>query len=43
MGRAALELLLARVDGRQTREVRLVEPTLVARSSSGPPPAAAAR
>jgi DNA-binding LacI/PurR family transcriptional regulator len=38
MGRAALELLLSRVDGRRRREVRLVEPTLVARSSSGPPP-----
>jgi DNA-binding LacI/PurR family transcriptional regulator len=38
MGRAALELLLSRVDGRQTREVRLVEPTLVARASSGPAP-----
>jgi DNA-binding LacI/PurR family transcriptional regulator len=38
MGRAALELLLERVDGRQKREVRLVEPTLVARSSSGPAP-----
>ena len=38
MGRAALALLLQRVDGRQTREVRLVEPTLVARASSGPPP-----
>jgi DNA-binding LacI/PurR family transcriptional regulator len=38
MGRAALQLLLERVDGRQTREVRLVEPTLVARSSSGPAP-----
>jgi DNA-binding LacI/PurR family transcriptional regulator len=36
MGQAALKLLLERVDGRQTREVRLVEPTLVARSSSGP-------
>jgi DNA-binding LacI/PurR family transcriptional regulator len=38
MGRAALELLLTRAEGRQTREVRLVEPTLVARSSSGPAP-----
>jgi DNA-binding LacI/PurR family transcriptional regulator len=38
MGQAALQLLLERVDGRQTREVRLVEPTLVARSSSGPAP-----
>jgi DNA-binding LacI/PurR family transcriptional regulator len=38
MGQAALKLLLERVDGRQEREVRLVEPSLVARSSSGPPP-----
>lgn len=38
MGRAALELLLARLDGRQKREVRLIEPTLVPRSSSGPAP-----
>jgi DNA-binding LacI/PurR family transcriptional regulator len=38
MGRAALELLLSRVEGRGNREVRLVEPTLVARSSSGPAP-----
>jgi DNA-binding LacI/PurR family transcriptional regulator len=38
MGRAALELLLTRAEGRRTREVRLVEPTLVARSSSGPAP-----
>jgi DNA-binding LacI/PurR family transcriptional regulator len=36
MGRAALELVLERVNGRQVREVRLAEPTLVARSSSGP-------
>jgi DNA-binding LacI/PurR family transcriptional regulator len=38
MGRAALELLLQRVEGRQKRELRLVEPTLVARASSGPAP-----
>jgi DNA-binding LacI/PurR family transcriptional regulator len=38
MGQAALELLLSRVEGRGKREVRLVEPTLVARSSSGPAP-----
>jgi DNA-binding LacI/PurR family transcriptional regulator len=38
MGRAALELLLSRVDGRETREVHVAEPTLVVRSSSGPVP-----
>jgi DNA-binding LacI/PurR family transcriptional regulator len=38
MGSAALDLLLARLDGRRTRETRLVEPTLVARASSAPPP-----
>jgi DNA-binding LacI/PurR family transcriptional regulator len=38
MGRAALELLLSRVDGRQTREVHVAEPTLVVRSSSGRAP-----
>jgi DNA-binding LacI/PurR family transcriptional regulator len=43
MGRAALTLLLERLDGRQTREVRVVEPTLVSRTSSGPAPAAPPR
>jgi DNA-binding LacI/PurR family transcriptional regulator len=38
MGRAALELLLSRVDGRQSREVHVAEPTLVVRSSSGRAP-----
>jgi DNA-binding LacI/PurR family transcriptional regulator len=38
MGRAALKLLLSRVDGRQTREVHVAEPTLVVRASSGPAP-----
>jgi DNA-binding LacI/PurR family transcriptional regulator len=38
MGRLAFELLLDRIAGRTTRVGRLLEPTLVARKTSGPAP-----
>jgi DNA-binding LacI/PurR family transcriptional regulator len=36
MGRVALQMLLERVDGRRKPQVRLTEPSLVVRRSSGP-------
>jgi DNA-binding LacI/PurR family transcriptional regulator len=38
MGRSAVELVIAKLAGRLEREVRLLEPELTVRASSGPPP-----
>jgi DNA-binding LacI/PurR family transcriptional regulator len=40
MGRLALELLLDRIDNHRPSQVRLLEPELIIRSTTGPPPSA---